>query len=83
MYNHEGNKKFRGILKQNLPKYQNATSKQQKTTVVNSLLDEIKEHSRFVRKLSDGTWVEVPEHVAKEKVRTTSERCLFLGYFMP
>ena len=72
MYNHEGNKRFRGILKQNLEKYQSAATKQKKTTVVNSLLEEIKEHSRFIRKQDDGQWIEVPEHVAKEKVKKKS-----------
>lgn len=67
-YNHEGNQVFRGILAENLEKYQTASTKQQKTSVVNALVEEIKEQSRFVRKLSDGKWVEVAEHVAKEKV---------------
>lgn len=67
MYNHVGNKKFRGVLRDNLERYISATTKQQKTTVVNALLSEISEFSRFVRK-HDGKWVEVPEHVAKEKI---------------
>jgi uncharacterized protein YaaW (UPF0174 family) len=72
VYNHEGNQRFREILRENLEKYKSATTKQQKTTVVNALLEEIKEESRFVRKLDDGKWVEVAEHVAKEKVSRIS-----------
>lgn len=67
-YNHEGNQAFRKVLEQNLDKYKSATTKQQKTIVVNALLDEIKEKSQFVRKLTDGKWIQVPEHVAKEKI---------------
>lgn len=72
VYNHEGNRAFRAVLEQNLEKYENATTKQQKTAVVNALLKKIKAQSRFVRKLADGKWVRVPEHVAKEKVKFVS-----------
>ena len=68
-FNHAGNVRFRGIIADNVDRYKSATSKQQKTAVVNSLLEEFKATSRFVRKQEDGKWVEVPEHVAKEKVR--------------
>jgi hypothetical protein len=67
-FNHEGNVRFRGIIAQHVDRYKAATTKQLKTSVVNSLLEEFRGISRFVRKQDDGKWVEVPEHVAKEKV---------------
>jgi len=78
-YNHEGNRRFRGILEQHLDAYRNATTKQEKSRVVVTVLEEIQRSQyRFVRSRKDakdddgdgdgGHWMEVEEHVRREKV---------------
>ena len=71
-YNHEGNCRFRKILAGHLEKYKVLTTKQQKSLMVVSILDEVQAKSRFVRSDADGNWFQVQEHVAKEKVRAKS-----------
>ena len=72
-YNHEGNSRFRQILAGHLEKYKSATTKQQKSLVVVTILDEVQVKSRFVRSNADGKWFQVQDHVAKEKVRRESD----------
>lgn len=53
--------------------YKSATTKQQKSLVVVTILDEVQVKSRFVRSNADGKWFQVQDHVAKEKVSRESD----------
>lgn len=67
----EGNKRFRNIVDQHIEKYQEASSKLEKTLAVSSVIDSIREKGgAFVRQNppDSGKWVEVEDKLAREKV---------------
>ena len=71
----EGNVRLRKLVRQILPKYEQAPSKQAKTCVVAELVDSIRRNGRrqedggFVRKdLLSGRWIEIGSRKAREKV---------------
>ena len=71
-YKHPGNCQYRKIIRSNLPQYSAAKTKFDKTLLVSSTLNQIREASSsgvsFVKLMEDGRWYEVGEHTAREKV---------------
>jgi hypothetical protein len=68
--NHEGNRRYRAIIKNTLNKYAQATSRYEKTVIVSEIVDAIREFSSdggFVKK-QGGVWIEVGDQLAREKV---------------
>lgn len=68
--NHSGNKYYRSLITQAMEKYSNAKNKYEKTLIVSSIVDEVRERSPqggFVKQEPDGLWYEVGDHLAREK----------------
>ena len=70
--NHAGNIKFRNRIQANVEKYSKASSKLEKSTIVSSIVDKIRQDSPnggFVKKdIETGNWYEVGDQMAREKV---------------
>ena len=69
--NHAGNKYYRSLINQAMEQYSQAKNKYEKTLIVSSIVDEVRERSPgggFVKQESDGFWHEVGDHLAREKV---------------
>ena len=67
---HTGNHRFRQIIEMSLPKYDKATTKLEKSLIVSSIVDSVRQASPnggFVRE-EKGRWYEVGDHIAREKV---------------
>lgn len=67
---HSGNRRYRVMIDMNLDKYSRATTKVEKSLIVSTVVDAVREASPnggFVKKL-DGQWYEVGDHLAREKV---------------
>jgi len=67
--NHSGNRKFRGMIEANLHKYSLATTKLEKSLIVSSIVQNVRESSPdggFVKQ-EEGIWYEVGDHIAREK----------------
>ena len=70
---HEGNLRYKRIIEANLPRYQQATCKLDKTMIVSWIVDAVRRASPyggFVRKEGD-RWYEVGDHIAREKTGQT------------
>ena len=68
--NHSGNLRYKHIIELNLPKYNEAKSKVDKSLIVSSIIESIREsspHGGFVKE-ENGQWFEVGDHIAREKV---------------
>jgi hypothetical protein len=68
--NHEGNRRYRAIIKKTLDRYAQVTSKYEKTVIVSEIVDAIREcipSGGFVKQ-QGGVWFEVGDHSAREKV---------------
>jgi len=69
-FNHAGNKRFRAIVESYLEEYSKATSKVEKSVVVSTIIDLVREASPnggFVKE-ENGRWYEVGDQIAREKV---------------
>ena len=67
---HSGNKRLRAIIDSNLEEYGKASTKLEKTSIVSSIVDDVREASPeggFVR-CERGQWYEVGDHLAREKI---------------
>lgn len=67
---HEGNVRFRELIRENLLKYSNAKSKIEKSIIVSYIVDTIRDASPcggFVKEIK-GHWYQVGDHIAREKV---------------
>lgn len=67
---HSGNQRFRAMIKMNLPKYSQASTKLDKSLLVSSIIRAVRQASPdggFVREEDDGSWYEVGDHFAREK----------------
>jgi hypothetical protein len=68
--NHSGNNYYRSLIHMALEKYGKATNKYEKTLLVSSIVDEVRDRSPeggFVRQEANGLWYEVGDHLAREK----------------
>ena len=70
--NHPGNRRYRHLIEINLAHYDACTSKIDKSIIVTSILDAVRESSPnggFVRQDEEtGRWYEVGDHAAREKI---------------
>lgn len=67
--NHPGNRRFRAMIDENLQKYSGATTKFEKSLIVSSIVDAVRNSSPeggFVKE-ENGQWYEVGDHIAREK----------------
>lgn len=70
---HLGNKKFRALVKSYIPLYSDCQSRSQKSNVVSKIMDEVCSASPeggFVKKIN-GTWYQVSDRHAREKIGQT------------
>lgn len=68
--NHIGNQRFRQKIEESTPAYANARSRLQKTLLVTTIVQWVRDASPnggFVKDI-DGMWYEVGDHLAREKV---------------
>lgn len=68
--NHSGNRFYRSLVKQAMEGYSKATNKYEKTVIVSSIIDKVRERSPdggFVKQEPCGLWYEVGDHLAREK----------------
>ena len=63
---HSGNKRFRTIVESHFEQYATANSRIEKSIVVSSIVDEVREKGEFVR-TTNGEWVVVSDRIAREK----------------
>lgn len=69
-FNHTGNRRFRALIEAHLDSYSKASSKIEKSLIVSSIVDSIREASPdggFVKE-EGGHWFEVGDHNAREKI---------------
>jgi len=69
-YNHTGNRRFRVVIEMNLERYSKATTKMEKSLIVSSIVDCIRQASPeggFLRE-EGGRWYEAGDQAAREKV---------------
>lgn len=67
---HSGNQRYKQMIEMNLAKYKDAKSKNDKSYIVSSIIDSIRDaspHGGFVKE-DNGKWYEVGDHIAREKV---------------
>ena len=82
-YNRPGNRRFRQIIKEQIPAYLKARTKFDKSTVLSNIIDIIKSQNnnttRFVKfNAKSKTWVEINDDVAREKVGHTMRETIAL-----
>ncbi|CAB9519758.1 Nitrilase family, member 2 [Seminavis robusta] len=69
--NHVGNLRFREIIRQSLPQYNAAKTKLEKSLIVTSIVDSVRDYSPdggFVKQDSNGEWYDVGDALAREKI---------------
>ena len=82
IYDHEGNRRFRSLVKDHLPTYSQCVTKMQKTQLVSHIIDTVRRaspHGGFVKQVN-GTWYEVGNRRAKEKTGQTMRDLLHTRY---
>ncbi|CAB9502991.1 Nitrilase family, member 2 [Seminavis robusta] len=72
-YDHAGNRRLRVMVEENLDKYQETKNKFQKTLIVTSIIDTVREACNnggaFVRKdTKKGRWFEIGDEASREKI---------------
>ena len=68
-FTHSGNKFFRKLITEYVEQYENTTSKAERSSVVSNVVDIVRlKGNGFVKQEADGTWVEVGDTLAREKV---------------
>ena len=66
---HPGNKRYREILSEMLPRYASLTTKLEKSLLVSEIVDAIHSNDgHFIKKQGDDKWVTVEEAVYREKI---------------
>jgi hypothetical protein len=79
VYDHVGNRRFRVVVALNLGRYISARTRADKSLVVNSIVEQIREASPlggFVKQDRDGYWHEIGTAQAREKVGHTLRDCV-------
>jgi hypothetical protein len=78
---HPGNKMFRELVKGFTSKYEAALNKSQRSCIVSDIIEKVRSMGNgFVRKEKDGSWVEVGDIVAREKVGSLFRNALSSQY---
>jgi hypothetical protein len=68
---HVGNLRFREIIRQSLPRYNAAKTKMEKSLIVTSIVDAVRDSSPnggFIKQDRNGMWYDVGDAIAREKV---------------
>jgi hypothetical protein len=81
-HSHSGNRRFRLSVSMNLERYSKATTKLDKSLIVSSIVDTVRQASPdggFLKK-QVGCWFEVGDHVAREKVGQSFRDLLHTKY---
>lgn len=71
---HVGNLRFREIIRQNLPRYNAAKTKMDKSLIVTSIVDAVRYSSPnggFIKQDKNGMWHDVGDAIAREKIGQT------------
>ena len=80
-YNHFGNKRLRILVETNLEKYSAAKTKFDKSLIVSSIVDAVREAGQgggFIKQdIKTQTWVEVGDDAAREKVGQMLREAMF------
>ena len=82
IYDHEGNRRFRELVKHHLPTYSECVTKMQKTRLVSHIIETVRRRSPeggFVKNVK-GQWYEVGDRRAKEKTGQTMRDLLHTRY---
>jgi hypothetical protein len=83
-FEHIGNQRFRAIVSRHLQKYSGATTKLEKSLLVSTIVDTVRDNSPkggFVKFAeSTGMWHEVGDHLAREKVGQAFRDALHTKY---
>jgi hypothetical protein len=69
--NHSGNVRFRAVVNDHLEVYSKAATRMEKSLIVSSIIDAVRNATPsggFVREEGDGSWYEVGDHIAREKI---------------
>ena len=81
VYNHSGNVFLRKLVEKQVHIYSSATTKAQRSTIVSDIVDTVRSMGRgFIKKEADGTWVEVGDVIAREKIGQAFRGALGLKY---
>ena len=69
-YNRPGNKKFRALVQEYVPRYVNARTKLDKSMVLSAIVEKVREENggRFIKQRKGGEWHEIGDEQAREKV---------------
>jgi hypothetical protein len=68
-YNRPGNKRFRAIAQQYIAKYTASKTRLDKSLVINTVIEKVREHGRFVKYDSKKKrWMSINEELTREKV---------------
>lgn len=69
-YNRPGNKKFRALVQEYVPRYVNARTKLDKSMVLSAIVEKVREENggRFIKQRKGGEWYEIGDEQAREKV---------------
>lgn len=69
-FNHKGNRFFRDLVATQACLYRDATSKSKRSTIVSTIIRAVRGQGNagFVKQFNDGTWIEVGDALAREKV---------------
>jgi hypothetical protein len=78
--NHVGNRRFRILASMYVEKYSQAESKAAKSVIVSEIITAIRKTGGNFCKLKRGTWFEVGEHYAREKVSALLRDLLHTQY---
>lgn len=69
--NHVGNLRFREIIRQKLPQYNSCKTKLEKSLIVTSIVDAVRDFSPnggFIKQDNNGQWYDVGDALAREKI---------------
>jgi hypothetical protein len=68
-YNRPGNKRFRAIAQQYVAEYTASKTRLDKSLVISTIIEKVREHGRFVKYDSKKKeWMEINEELSREKV---------------
>jgi hypothetical protein len=79
-YNHVGNRRFRILANLFIETYSEADSKAAKSAIVSKILEVIRQAGGFFCKYESGTWFDVGDHCAREKVSALLRDLLHTKY---
>jgi hypothetical protein len=80
-WDHSGNHFLRQLVEKQVASYSSVSSKVQRSTIISAIVDKVRSRGNgFLRKEADGTWVEIGDATAREKVGQQIRDALGLKY---